>query len=262
MQYKWEKNVFRLVRYHGAWHCFALAIAAAAMVLASQQLTGARAQSVDASMAVMTGCSAISQALQWLKLARQGRAIYWSTIWGAMDQVANLSLLLACVSHFFHFENEEILQTSGAVGVALKFFLLLDFLRSFRASGPLVRMIVVVATDIAPFLGVLTVVAAGATFFFVIVRRPPATSAACISFRSLDTEAHHRRLHHGLTRLVGSTWERALDSQLDRGANVARRDDDSLAAWQLRHRRLLEGHGWTRVARSFCLAICCPHGAS
>ena len=60
------------------------------------------------------------------------------------------------------------MQTSAATGVALKWIGLFDYLRSGRRTGPLVRMVLVIATDMVPFLSILLLAATAATFFFVI----------------------------------------------------------------------------------------------
>ena len=42
----------------------------------------------------------------------------------------------------------EVLQTWGALGVMLKAFSTLDYLRSFRSTGPLVRMLHIISYDV------------------------------------------------------------------------------------------------------------------
>ena len=55
-----------------------------------------------------------------------------------------------------------------SAGVALKWFRSVDYLRSFKATGSLVRMIAVILADMLPFLTVLSITVLGATFFFLI----------------------------------------------------------------------------------------------
>ena len=55
-----------------------------------------------------------------------------------------------------------------SAGVALKWFRSMDYMRPFRATGSLVRMIAVIVVDMVPFLTVLAVAVLGTTFFFVI----------------------------------------------------------------------------------------------
>eukprot|EP01045_Picozoa_sp_COSAG04_P030807 COSAG04_NODE_5477_length_1602_cov_2.314039_3_plen_82_part_00 len=57
-------------------------------------------------------------------------------------------LLAGGLLHFADSSPEQLIQTVGAVGVSLKWFGLLDWMRSFSRTGPLVRMITVVTQDI------------------------------------------------------------------------------------------------------------------
>jgi hypothetical protein len=98
---------------------------------------------------------------------RQGWLGYIDTWWNLFDATASAMLLIAAIGHFVDLHTSFI-QTLGATGVSLKWFGLLDYLRSFRHSGPLVRMIVVVTKDIGPFVAILLLVVVGSTFFFTI----------------------------------------------------------------------------------------------
>ena len=73
------------------------------------------------------------------------------------DVFASISLLCGAIGHYAQL-HESFVQSVGAAGVSLKWFGVLDYLRSFRSSGTLVRMIVVVTQDIGPFLFILLIV--------------------------------------------------------------------------------------------------------
>ena len=52
----------------------------------------------------------------------------------------------------------------------------IDYLRGFPATAPLVRMILVITRDVSPFLGVCSIVIVGCMCFFAI-NSPEADSA-------------------------------------------------------------------------------------
>ena len=56
----------------------------------------------------------------------------------------------------------------GALGSALKWFGLVDYLRAFPGTGSLVRMIIVILQDIAYLLVVLAIILMGVMFFLII----------------------------------------------------------------------------------------------
>ena len=106
-----------------------------------------------------------------LKVCRLG-SLYWQSGWSQLEVLSGLSLLLALAFQWLGDQGAEetaqLVQSSGAVGTALKWIGLLDYFRSGRRTGALVRMVLVVAKDMVPFLALLGVAATGATFFFAI----------------------------------------------------------------------------------------------
>jgi WD40 repeat protein len=174
VEFKWNVNVARLVRAHLLWHIFVVALASTVMVAATQAHLGRGFLSsvfVDLTQAVLAVVVIVDLSLNHaLKLWRVGGAIYWMSLWNKLDLVSGLALLVAGGCHFFTdaMELQSAIQSAGALGVASKWIGLLDYFRSGRRTGPLVLMVVVIANDMAPFLGVLAVTAIGATFFFVI----------------------------------------------------------------------------------------------
>ena len=97
---------------------------------------------------VSIACQLISLILQALRLSRLGCALYTDSWWSSMDVAASACLLAGGLLHFADSSPEQLIQTVGAVGVSLKWFGLLDWMRSFSRTGPLVRMITVVTQDI------------------------------------------------------------------------------------------------------------------
>ena len=75
---------------------------------------------------------------------REGGATYL-TAWNLLEDVS--SILVAFGSACQLANVTDGVRTAGALGVALKCFGLVDFLRSFPATGSLVRMITVRAPD-------------------------------------------------------------------------------------------------------------------
>ena len=71
--------------------------------------------------------------------AREGCATYLTGPWNVLDVVASSLLLIA--SAFYFVGLVDGVRTAGALGVALKCFGMVDYLRSWPATGSLVRMI-------------------------------------------------------------------------------------------------------------------------
>ena len=65
--------------------------------------------------------------------------MYFTELWNILDVCS--SSLLCCASAYHFVRAKDGVQTAGALGVAFKCFGLVDYLRSFPATGSLVRMI-------------------------------------------------------------------------------------------------------------------------
>ena len=102
------------------------------------------------------------------QLAHMGWKSYVG-LWNVIDISASVALLLGAIAHFDLLSGG--VRTFGAVGVALKWLGLLDFLRCFDATGSLVRMVVVIVEDIKPFMTVLGL-ALLASVSFLMVNEP------------------------------------------------------------------------------------------
>ena len=70
---------------------------------------------------------------------REGRATYFTGPWNVLDVVSSGLLLFGSACHFEGLMDG--VRTAGALGVALKCFGMVDYLRSFPATGSLIRMI-------------------------------------------------------------------------------------------------------------------------
>eukprot|EP01052_Picozoa_sp_SAG31_P037103 SAG31_NODE_4737_length_2991_cov_1.986169_1_plen_802_part_00 len=170
IMYKWQTNVYRLVLMHVMIHIVCLAISSASMIYTTQRHLDETVIG-DLTSHVLQGatiaCSVLTLMLHILRVVRQSWARYMETLWNAVDAVSSLMLIAAATGHIADVHTSFI-QTLGVIGVSLKWFGLLDYLRSFRRFGPLVRMIVVVTNDIGPFVAILLLVVIGSTFFFTI----------------------------------------------------------------------------------------------
>jgi hypothetical protein len=86
-----------------------------------------------------------------------------------IDYSASVSLL---VSASFYFANRRTfgtpMRTVGALGVALKWFGFVDYLRCFERTGSLVRMVLVIFQDITPFLALFGLSIVASMFFFTV----------------------------------------------------------------------------------------------
>ena len=71
--------------------------------------------------------------------AREGCSTYFSGPWNVLDVLSSGLLLFASVFHLVG--AVDVVRTAGALGVALKCFGMVDYLRSYPATGSLVRMI-------------------------------------------------------------------------------------------------------------------------
>ena len=74
--------------------------------------------------------------------------MYFTGLWNILDAVSSSLLLVGSAYHFLRVRDG--IQIAGALGAAVKCFGLVDYLRSFSATGSLVRMIVV---RLACFMG-------------------------------------------------------------------------------------------------------------
>ena len=75
---------------------------------------------------------------------REGRATYFTGPWNTLDVASSSLLLVGSAYHFLRVKDG--LRIAGAMGAALKCFGMVDDLRSFPATGSLVRMISVRCT--------------------------------------------------------------------------------------------------------------------
>ena len=89
--------------------------------------------------------------------------------------VFDLLVLMLVLDRYFilYSESSFVLPTTfvesfGAVGVWIKWLSILDYMRAFHATGPLIRMIETIICDVTPFLVVLLIVCSGSVLFFVI----------------------------------------------------------------------------------------------
>jgi hypothetical protein len=114
-------------------------------------------------MMVVEGACLCNEAFQ---LKKMGVARYLS-LWNLVDSSASTALLIGASAHFLHGGVKMV----GAVGVALKWFGFIDYLRCFQQTGSLVRMVVVIVTDIQPFL-LLLLLAVLANVSFLMVNQP------------------------------------------------------------------------------------------
>jgi hypothetical protein len=172
VQYKWETNCCRLVSFHLLWHLVQLVLAAMTMVATThaevqQHISSSSGGSAIIDWLQISNMAVVFLSLGW-QLVKYSRLTWqiWSNLWNGLDVVSGGCLAFACAMHFAG--DDELVQSFGGFGVSLKFFGILDYLRSFRSTGSLVRMIMVIGQDIGPFIGVLSVVVAGAMFYFVI----------------------------------------------------------------------------------------------
>lgn len=70
---------------------------------------------------------------------REGCATYFTGPWNVLDVLSSSLLLGASVCHFVG--AVDGVRTAGALGVALKCFGMVDYLRAWHSTGSLVRMI-------------------------------------------------------------------------------------------------------------------------
>eukprot|EP01047_Picozoa_sp_COSAG01_P044077 COSAG01_NODE_3960_length_5493_cov_2.949203_2_plen_779_part_00 len=173
VMYKWRTSVYSLVQRHMAFHLCCLLISSATMIFTTQQHLETHGEDdAEAMIAhVLQGLTIVAAILalgmQVMRMLRQGTNLYLDSLWNIFDVTASLSLLIAASGHFMDVHT-EVIQSLGAIGVSLKWFGFLDYLRAFRSTGPLVRMITVVTYDIGPFVSILLLVVVGSTFFFSI----------------------------------------------------------------------------------------------
>ena len=90
---------------------------------------------------------------------------YASSIWNAVELLACACLLASAAAHFG--QATDVVRTAGSVGALLLWAGVFHHFSAFSATGPLIRMIQQIMTDIGPFLLVLFTGIAGFGFFFL-----------------------------------------------------------------------------------------------
>eukprot|EP01047_Picozoa_sp_COSAG01_P016162 COSAG01_NODE_822_length_13306_cov_4.866132_3_plen_497_part_00 len=175
VQYKWEMNVWPRMKLQIAGYAIALLLTTAATV------TSSRATMIDkeegtvtltllmVAMSLVEGFSVLNESYQ---LAKMGFWAY-ANLWNVIDLFASVMLLLCAQAHFTSADGG--VRSFGAVGVALKWLGFVDFLRCFGNTGSLVRMVVVILSDIRPFLVILSLSLVSSASF-LMVYEPHSTS--------------------------------------------------------------------------------------
>jgi WD40 repeat protein len=175
VQYKFETNVLPMLRRTMLAYIGATLLATAATLASARQLeSGWKHDStyIDAAQWLMV----MVELVQLFADGRQLRltSTYFSSPWNLMGVGASVTLLIGTAGHFQGYS--DTVQSFGGLGVALKWFTSIDYLRGFPSTGPLVRMILVITGDVAPFLGVCSIGIVGCASFFAI-NQPEAGSA-------------------------------------------------------------------------------------
>ena len=183
VQSKWERNVWPRLRVQLVLYFVSLVLASSAMVASSVQgddnggedgpsssVASLVVHVVQAAMMVSESLSLGNEALQ---LVREGGAIYFTGPWNLVDVSASVALLIGGAGHFT--AHMSSVRTVGALGVMLKWLGFVDYLRCFEKTGSLVRIVLVIGRDMAPFLILLGIVIVGSMFFFIIC--DPSSSA-------------------------------------------------------------------------------------
>ena len=108
-----------------------------------------------------------------VKAGREARQVhvlglgdYVGSPWNICDVAATLCVSVGLIS--FASGHGGFVQSWGAVGVLVLWLGLLDYFRAFESTGPLIRMIFQILSDIRPFLLVLLVGCVAFAAFFVI----------------------------------------------------------------------------------------------
>jgi hypothetical protein len=166
VQSKWEENIRSQRQWSSALYMMALAVASSAMVSGSTTGGADPNMLVDVVQGAMLCCEAVALAMESVQLMREGCGFYLTGPWNLLDVTASGCLVVGGMCHFTGAATG--VQTWGALGVMLKWFGVVDYLRSFPGPASLVRMISVILADIAPFMAILGVVVLGSTFFFAI----------------------------------------------------------------------------------------------
>jgi hypothetical protein len=163
VQHKWERHTYPRLRILMVLYCLDVGVATTAMLSTSHGWNGSL---VDTSVgaAVIAELMCLASGVRALTL--QGAQRYFSSLWNIIGCFAVAAVLSASVAHFNG--TAELARTAGAFGTIAKYFGLLDWLRSYRQTGPLVRMLEVIAQDITPFLLILGIATIGSALFFVI----------------------------------------------------------------------------------------------
>eukprot|EP01051_Picozoa_sp_SAG22_P011354 SAG22_NODE_1083_length_5646_cov_8.060934_3_plen_332_part_00 len=133
---------------------------------------------------VAVECGVLLNELRQLFLLRLKK--YFGQIWNLLDLTSCSCLLTASVVYFFLLVtsaqedgslaggsaselNNERIRTFGGIGVCVKWMGMMDYLRLFPMTAPHIRMIAVIASDISPFIVILTIANLAASFSYSIL---------------------------------------------------------------------------------------------
>jgi F0F1-type ATP synthase membrane subunit b/b' len=91
---------------------------------------------------------------------------YLSSAWNMIDLAGILALYAAAVAHLI--DNEAVLQRVGSLGVLLNAFSFLQLLTPFESTGPLIKTILEIISDIVGYCYVLLVLLWGFSVSFAV----------------------------------------------------------------------------------------------
>jgi len=107
---------------------------------------------------------------------------YFSDFWNQIDITMIICIYISSVSHIVSYEEHDVARCVLAVANILVWSKIMYFARSHSQGGPLIAMIVQIASDMKPFLMVLATILFGYAFSFWIMTYGTADNA----FNTID----------------------------------------------------------------------------
>lgn len=180
--FKWETYVKQRVQTRLCWYLLHFVIASAAMVVSTQtskygelNSDGSQAVSDEAAMVadVLIVCMLLTNSLIVLKREIKQLSLplssvqeYLSDPWNMSDLGGIAALYVAAAAHFMR--EPLVLQQVGPCGVLLNSVSILQLLRPFDLTGPLIATVLEILVDIQGYLCILSILLIGFSVVFTV----------------------------------------------------------------------------------------------
>jgi WD40 repeat protein len=175
VQYKWEAEIYPQVKVEIVVYVVHMLLASTAMIVATKfnqfpvlvpLMVGAVVCECVFVVRLVTKLSTMYRARSEEDSLNQRRSGIHLLEWESLDCIGTICFTLGAFGFFV--QTPHLLRAAGSFGVFCKWLRVFGYMRAWAFTGSLVRMIVVIAWDILPFLTILLFLMVGFAIFFVI----------------------------------------------------------------------------------------------